>query len=111
MSPFRIEYYGFIEPNLNISYSKQPHERNEETSGVMITNSSQIAKFLKKYSEAFQGVAKNKKYYHKFTEEGMDEMEITEASENLSDLISEYEQYSGSPHYDSMEEEESDSEY
>ena len=32
-------------------------------------------------------------YLHWYTSEGMDEMEFTEASSNLNDLITEYQQY------------------
>jgi tubulin beta len=36
---------------------------------------------------------RRKAYLHWYTGEGMDEMEFTEAESNLSDLVSEYQQY------------------
>ena len=34
-----------------------------------------------------------KAFLHWFTNEGMDEMEFTEAESNMNDLVSEYQQY------------------
>ena len=36
---------------------------------------------------------RRKAFLHRYTGEGMDEMEFTEAESNLLDLIAEYEQY------------------
>jgi len=36
---------------------------------------------------------RRKAFLHWYTSEGMDEMEFTEAATNISDLISEYQQY------------------
>jgi len=36
---------------------------------------------------------KRKAFLHWYTQEGMDEMEFTEAESNMQDLIAEYQQY------------------
>jgi tubulin beta len=35
----------------------------------------------------------NPYYFYRYTGEGMDEMEFTEAESNMNDLVSEYQQY------------------
>merc|ERR1711970_1108060 len=44
-------------------------------------------------SEQFTGMFRRKAFVHRYTGEGMDEMEFTEAESNMNDLISEYQQY------------------
>ncbi|KAJ2177767.1 hypothetical protein EV181_006427, partial [Coemansia sp. RSA 532] len=38
-------------------------------------------------------IFRRKAFIHWFTDEGMDEMEFTEAESNINDLINEYKQY------------------
>lgn len=44
-------------------------------------------------SESFDAMFRRKAFLHWYTGEGMDEMEFTEASSNINDLVSEYQQY------------------
>ena len=40
---------------------------------------------------------RRKAFLHWYTSEGMDEMEFTEADNNMADLVSEYQQYQDAP--------------
>ena len=51
------------------------------------------------------GMFRRKAFLHWYTGEGMDEMEFTEAENNMNDLVSEYQQYQ-----DATAEEEEDDE-
>merc|ERR1712146_746466 len=52
-----------------------------------------------------------KAFLHWYTGEGMDEMEFTEAESNMSDLVSEYQQYQDASAEEEGEFEEDDGEY
>ncbi|KAJ1883739.1 alpha-tubulin, partial [Kickxella alabastrina] len=41
----------------------------------------------------FSKIFRRKAFIHWYTDEGMDEMEFTEAESNINDLINEYQQY------------------
>ncbi|KAI8871354.1 tubulin C-terminal domain-like protein, partial [Ramicandelaber brevisporus] len=62
-------------------------------SGTFIGNTTAIQDLFKRIAEQFQKMFQRKAYLHWYTDEGMDEMEFTEAESNLNDLVSEYEQY------------------
>ena len=49
---------------------------------------------------------RRKAFLHWYTQEGMEEMEFTEAESNMNDLISEYQQYQHAGSYDEFEYEE-----
>eukprot|EP00343_Euplotes_focardii_P009852 CAMPEP_0205828320 /NCGR_PEP_ID=MMETSP0206-20130828/34833_1 /ASSEMBLY_ACC=CAM_ASM_000279 /TAXON_ID=36767 /ORGANISM="Euplotes focardii, Strain TN1" /LENGTH=111 /DNA_ID=CAMNT_0053130065 /DNA_START=403 /DNA_END=735 /DNA_ORIENTATION=- len=75
----KIEYYSFIQPHMNMCYSKQPEARKEDSTGIMVTNGTQSAEFFKRYGAAFAKIIKSRKHVHKFIEGGMDNMDLTEA--------------------------------
>ena len=60
---------------------------------TFLGNNTAIHDVFSRVSEQFNTMYHRRAYLHWFTSEGMDEMEFTEAASNLTDLISEYEQY------------------
>lgn len=62
-------------------------------SGTFIGNTTAIQVIFKRICEQFTAMFRRKAFLHWFLEEGMDEMEFTEAESNVLDLIAEYQQY------------------
>ena len=60
---------------------------------TFLGNSTAIQEVFQHVSEQFETMFRRRAYLYWFTSEGMDEMEFTEASSNLADLITEYQQY------------------
>ena len=60
---------------------------------TFLGNSTAIQDVFQRVSEQFEIMFRRRAYLYWFTSEGMDEMEFTEASSNLADLITEYQQY------------------
>ena len=62
-------------------------------SATFIGNTTAIQELFKRTHHQFGAMFRRKAFLHWYTNEGMDEMEFTEAESNLLDLIAEYEQY------------------
>ena len=60
---------------------------------TFLGNSTAIQELFKRVSDQFTAMFKRKAFLHWYTQEGMDEMEFTEAESNMNDLVSEYQQY------------------
>uniref|UniRef100_A0A2K6MA95 Tubulin/FtsZ GTPase domain-containing protein n=1 Tax=Rhinopithecus bieti TaxID=61621 RepID=A0A2K6MA95_RHIBE len=60
---------------------------------TFISNSTGIQELFKLISEQFTAMFHQKAFLHWYTGEDMDEMEFTEAESNMSDLITEHQQY------------------
>ncbi|CAD8106629.1 unnamed protein product [Paramecium sonneborni] len=71
----------------------------------LLGNSTAIQEIFKRVGEQFIAMFRKKAFLHWYTDEGMDQMEFTEAETNMEDLVSEYQQYQ-----DVIEEEEGESE-
>ena len=56
-------------------------------------NSTAIQELFKRVNDQFTAMFKRKAFLHWYTQEGMDEMEFTEAESNMQDLVAEYQQY------------------
>ncbi|EJP61508.1 beta-tubulin [Beauveria bassiana ARSEF 2860] len=67
--------------------------RGLKMSATFIGNSTTIQDLFKRVGDQFSAMFRRKAFLHWYTGEGMDEMEFTEAESNMSDLISEYQQY------------------
>ncbi|XP_026764322.2 tubulin beta chain-like [Galleria mellonella] len=67
--------------------------RGLKMSATFIGNTTAIQEIFKRISEQFTSMFRRKAFIHWYTGEGMDEADFTEADNNLSDLISEYQQY------------------
>ncbi|KAJ2956974.1 hypothetical protein NQZ79_g7223 [Umbelopsis isabellina] len=64
-----------------------------EQSATFIGNSTAIQSLFTRANNQFTPMFRRKAYLHWYTNEGMDEMEFTEAESNMHDLIAEYQQY------------------
>jgi len=67
--------------------------KNLKMATTFIGNSTAIQEVFKRIQEQFSVMFHRKAFLHWFTEEGMDEMEFTEAESNMNDLVAEYQQY------------------
>lgn len=67
--------------------------RGLKMSATFVGNTTAIQELFKRISEQFACMFRRKAFLHWYTGEGMDESDFTEADNNMSDLISEYQQY------------------
>ncbi|KAL8795266.1 MAG: hypothetical protein Q9195_002277 [Heterodermia aff. obscurata] len=67
--------------------------RGLKMSSTFIGNSTSIQELFKRVGDQFTAMFRRKAFLHWYTQEGMDEMEFTEAESNMNDLVSEYQQY------------------
>uniref|UniRef100_A0AAR2J382 Tubulin beta chain n=1 Tax=Pygocentrus nattereri TaxID=42514 RepID=A0AAR2J382_PYGNA len=66
---------------------------NEALYDICFRNNTAIQEIFRRVGEQFSMMFRRKAFLHWYTGEGMDEMEFTEAENNLNDLVSEYQQY------------------
>ncbi|RVE47652.1 hypothetical protein evm_007749 [Chilo suppressalis] len=85
-------FVEWIPHNLKVAVCDVP-PRGLKMSATFIGNSTAIQEIFKRISEQFTAMFRRRAFLHWYTGEGMDEMEFTEAASNMSDLISEYQQY------------------
>ncbi|CAG5001318.1 unnamed protein product [Parnassius apollo] len=85
-------FVEWIPNNLKVSVCDVP-PRGLKMSATFIGNTTAIQEVFKRISEQFTAMFRRRAFLHWYTGEGMDEMEFTEAASNMSDLISEYQQY------------------
>ncbi|KAJ1849412.1 Tubulin beta chain (Beta tubulin) [Coemansia sp. RSA 2708] len=64
-----------------------------DMAATFIGNSTAIQEVFARIGEQFSKLFRRKAFLHWYTDEGMDEMEFTEAESNVNDLINEYKQY------------------
>jgi len=67
--------------------------RGLKMAATFVGNTTAIQELFRRIGDQFSAMFKRKAFLHWYTGEGMDEMEFTEASSNMEDLISEYQQY------------------
>ncbi|XP_049887880.1 tubulin beta chain-like [Pectinophora gossypiella] len=67
--------------------------RGLKMSATFIGNTTAIQELFKRIAEQYSAMFRRKAFLHWYTGEGMDEADFTEADNNLSDLVSEYQQY------------------
>eukprot|EP01087_Luapelamoeba_hula_P008510 TRINITY_DN211_c0_g1_i1.p1 TRINITY_DN211_c0_g1~~TRINITY_DN211_c0_g1_i1.p1 ORF type:complete len:463 (-),score=89.88 TRINITY_DN211_c0_g1_i1:170-1558(-) len=85
-------FVEWIPNNIKSSVCSVPHT-GAKMSATFIGNSTCIQELFKRVGEQFTAMFKRKAFLHWYTEEGMDEMEFTEAESNMNDLVAEYQQY------------------
>ncbi|CAK1592050.1 unnamed protein product [Parnassius mnemosyne] len=85
-------FVEWIPNNLKVSVCDVP-PRGLKMSATFIGNTTAIQEVFKRISEQFTVMFRRRAFLHWYIGEGMDEMEFTEAASNMSDLISEYQQY------------------
>ncbi|EAU33992.1 tubulin beta-1 chain [Aspergillus terreus NIH2624] len=67
-------------------------------SATFVGNSTSIQDVFKRVGDQFSVMFQRKAFLHWYVNEGMDEMEFSEAQGNMNDLVSEYQQYQDLPH-------------
>jgi len=67
--------------------------KGEPISGTFIANSTAIQDVFKRISGQFSMMLRRKAFLHWYLNEGMEELEFTEALSNVNDLVREYQQY------------------
>ena len=60
---------------------------------TFIGNNTAIQDVFKRVLEQFSAMFRRRAFLHWYTGQGVDEMEITEAEANVTDLVSEYQMY------------------
>lgn len=85
-------FVDWIPNNIKSSVCDVP-PKNMKVSATFIGNSTSIQELFKRTSEQFSLMFSRKAFLHWYTNEGMEEMELTEAENNMNDLINEYQQY------------------
>jgi len=85
-------FVEWIPNNIKSSVCSVPHT-GVDMSATFIGNSTCIQELFRRVADQFTAMFKRKAFLHWFTEEGMDEMEFTEAESNMNDLVAEYQQY------------------
>jgi len=65
----------------------------QSISATFIANSTSIKALFKRVATQFSSMYRRKAFVHWYLDEGMEEVEFTEAESNIHDLISEYQQY------------------
>ncbi|KAJ2048597.1 Tubulin beta chain (Beta tubulin), partial [Coemansia sp. S2] len=64
-----------------------------DIAATFLGNNTAIQEAFFRIGEQFGKIFRRKAFIHWYTDEGMDEMEFTEAESNINDLINEYKQY------------------
>jgi tubulin beta len=64
-----------------------------DVASTFVGNSTSIQEIMKRVGEQFAAMFRRRAWMHWYTNEGMDEVEFTEAESNLNDLVAEYQQY------------------
>jgi len=88
-SPFFVEWI----PNNVKSSVCDIAPRGQNMNVTFIGNNTCIMELFKRVGEQFSLMYKKKAFLHSYTNEGMDEMEFTEAESNMTDLVHEYQQF------------------
>ncbi|XP_026726523.1 tubulin beta chain-like [Trichoplusia ni] len=82
--------------------------RGLKMSATFVGNTTAIQEIFKRLSEQFTSMYRRKAFLHWYLCEGMDETDFMDADNNMSDLISEYQQYQDATSEDQEFEEEED---
>jgi len=85
-------FVPWIPNNIKSSVCNIP-PKNYSMSATFIANSTSIKALFKRVATQFTAMFRRKAFVHWYLEEGMEEVEFTEAESNIHDLISEYQQY------------------
>ena len=99
---FSENFVQWIPNNIKSSVCDVPPV-GQKISGTFIGNSTAIQDVFKRIGTQFQQMYKRKAFLHTYLDQGMDEMEFTEAEANLSDLVAEYQQYQDATIEDAVE--------
>ena len=85
-------FVEWIPNNVKVSLCDVP-PKGLKMATTLIGNTTSIQEVWKRVAEQFRFMFRRKAFLHWYTDQGMDELEFTEAESNLNDLVSEYQQY------------------
>lgn len=85
-------FVEWIPNNVQTSVCNQP-PKGLNTSATFIANTTSVQELFQRTAHQFGLMFKRRAFLQWYTNEGMEEVEFTEASSNLDDLIAEYQQY------------------
>ncbi|MBW0467350.1 hypothetical protein O181_007065 [Austropuccinia psidii MF-1] len=88
------EYFVDWIPNSVMTSLCQVPPNGLHMAATFIGNSTAQQELFKRTQAQYAAMFRRRAFLHWYTNEGMDEMEFTEAESNLIDLITEYQQYS-----------------
>ncbi|EAS07233.1 tubulin/FtsZ family, GTPase domain protein (macronuclear) [Tetrahymena thermophila SB210] len=92
---------NWIPNSCSISYCNVPCQYNSKLIFSIISNYN-ICRHFEKYTQQYSQLFRRKAYLHYYLQEGMDEMEFTEAESNINDVICDYQ---ASGYYENVVEE------
>jgi len=67
--------------------------QGQTMSATFVGNNTCILELFKRVGQQFSAMFRKKAFLHSYTNEGMDEMEFTEAESDMIDLVKEFQQY------------------
>ncbi|XP_067088805.1 tubulin beta-1 chain isoform X4 [Osmerus mordax] len=102
-------FVDWIPHNVKVAVCDIP-PRGLKMAATFIGNNTAIQEIFRRIGEQFTLMFRRKAFLHWYTGEGMDEMEFTEAENNLNDLVAEYQQYQDATADLEQEEEEQEEE-
>lgn len=88
-------FVDWIEGNVQTSICSIPPQ-GVDMSATFVANSTSIQQLFQRVHSQFSKMFRRKAFLHWYTNEGMDENELTEAESNIIDLINEYAQHQSS---------------
>lgn len=88
-SPYFVQW---IPNNIKVSFCDVA-PKGLKMSSTFIANSTSIKAIFERISNYFSAMYKRRAFLHSYLQEGMEELEFTEADANIKDLINEYQQY------------------
>lgn len=91
-SRHRDQFVEWIPNNVQTALCSVP-PKDLPMSATFVGNSTSIQELFKRVGSQFSAMFRRKAFLHWYINEGMDEMEFTEAESNMMDLVQEYQQY------------------
>lgn len=85
-------FVEWIPNNVQTTFCSMP-PRGLKMASTFVGNSTSIQELFRRIGDQFDVMFRRKAFLHWYLDEGMDEMEFTEAESNMHDLVSEYQQY------------------
>uniref|UniRef100_A0A7S0ZRF2 Tubulin beta chain n=1 Tax=Noctiluca scintillans TaxID=2966 RepID=A0A7S0ZRF2_NOCSC len=89
-------FFEWIPNNIKVGICNVP-PKGLAMAAAFIGNSDAVKVMFTRVTDVYHAMFRRKAFLHWYTNEGMDEMEFTEAESNMNDLICEYTQDHGSP--------------
>ena len=88
-----IRFNEWMPKAVDINIFDIPCTKGRPMSGCFLASSGGSVLLYNKLGDRFTDMFRRKAYLQRYLDEGMDEMEFTEAESNMNDLVSEYQQY------------------